>query len=480
MKRSILVLALCVGAAVLIAGRMSQLLRVHAQSSPDWPQWGRNSRHNGSTPAVGQNPNTKLGDVTFDPFASQEEQANGGELLVHYQAPLVDGNSVFLEFKSGTYNPNNWNTQIWNERAFTWQGGSLVQQWNFQSDWKPEESSGLGGWEPVFHAALSHGFVYVPGASGSIYKVNESDGSQVAHYIPFGNDATTYVAGPITVDARGNAFYNVFALNASNPWDTDVRGAWLVRVTPQGAVRKISYAKLVPDAPTNCGGSPCGSQRPGVNTAPALSPDGQTVYTVSRAHFGGDVAYMVAANLNLTPKWDTAMNNGAYVSNIASSTPSVAPDGAVLYGAASVNTSRGVLLKFDSAGHFLTTYDFGWDETPAIYAHDGTYSVILKDNHYDGGGPYYMTQLNANLVVEWQYKVPSNREWCVNAPAVDANGTVYANSEDGNVYVINQGGTLKGKLFLRRALGAAYTPIAIGRDGKIYTENDGDMFVIGN
>jgi hypothetical protein len=63
---------------------------------------------------------------------------------------------------------------------------------------------------------------------------------------------------------------------------------------------------------------------------------------------------------------------------------------------------------------------------------------------------------------------------------VDSKGTVYANSEDGNVYVIHQGGVLKGNIFLRLAVGAAYTPIAIGRDGKIYTENDGDMFVVGN
>lgn len=94
-------------------------------------------------------------------------------------------------------------------------------------------------------------------------------------------------------------------------------------------------------------------------------------------------------------------------------------------------------------------------------------------------GPYYITQLNANLGIEWRFKSPTNHEWCVNAPAVDRNGTVYANSEDGNVCVIKQGGTLTGKIFLRKAIGAAYTPIAIGRDGKLYTENDGDMFALG-
>ena len=70
-------------------------------------------------------------------------------------------------------------------------------------------------------------------------------------------------------------------------------------------------------------------------------------------------------------------------------------------------------------------------------------------------------------------------EWCVNAPAVDANGKVYVNSEDGNVYVIAQGGKQVGKMFLQSAVAAAYTPLAIGPDGKIYAENNGNMFVLG-
>jgi hypothetical protein len=56
---------------------------------------------------------------------------------------------------------------------------------------------------------------------------------------------------------------------------------------------------------------------------------------------------------------------------------------------------------------------------------------------------------------------------------------VYVNSEDGNVYVLNQGGKLPSKLFLRVALGAAYTPLSLGPDGKIYTQNDGVLFVVG-
>jgi len=56
---------------------------------------------------------------------------------------------------------------------------------------------------------------------------------------------------------------------------------------------------------------------------------------------------------------------------------------------------------------------------------------------------------------------------------------VYANSEDGNLYAINQGGTLRQNLFQQSALGAAYTPASLGSDGKIYSQNSGRLFVVG-
>lgn len=40
-------------------------------------------------------------------------------------------------------------------------------------------------------------------------------------------------------------------------------------------------------------------------------------------------------------------------------------------------------------------------------------------------------------------------------------------------------GTLKHKLFTNLAIGAAYTPLSIGPDGKIYTQNAGHLFVAG-
>jgi len=128
----------------------------------------------------------------------------------------------------------------------------------------------------------------------------------------------------------------------------------------------------------------CGLQRAAINIAPAIGPDG-TIYSVTRAHFISRYGYLVAINPDLTPKWaaslrgnetcreitsrwvyggrcgvsasaggllppngapggcrvgarfgvDPATNRlgGGRVIDDSSSTPVVAPDGSIIYGA---------------------------------------------------------------------------------------------------------------------------------------------------
>ncbi len=66
----------------------------------------------------------------------------------------------------------------------------------------------------------------------------------------------------------------------------------------------------------------------------------------------------------------------------------------------------------------------------------------------------------------------------MNAAVVDANGVVYANSEDGNLYAIGQGGGLIQHIFQQLAIGAAYTPASMDGSGRIYSQNDGHLFVV--
>lgn len=588
-----IVLSLCVP-VVLLAAFAYQMPTILADAGVNgWPQWGQNPQHSGSIAVQGQFPNQKLANMTYDPFVPQEQGENSGELLAHYQAPLTDGQDVFMEFVSGqyvscdppgSYRPfpcgnDNWFNQVWNEKRLHWEGGQLVEKWSFASDWKPEPDAGgeLGGWQPVFHAALTQDGVWVPGAGGTVFKLSRGAGNLIARLNPFGDaiDPDTFVSSPITADDAGNIYYNVLKLNITNdpntndPWAfgpngngngaVDIPDAWLVKISADGSIDKVSYKSLTfnPPAPTTCKVTfststlpwppsptatprtvPCLSQRPGVNITPAIAPDG-TIYSVSVAHnpFASRYAYIVAFNPDLTLKWTASMRDRIHdgcgvllpiglpggcragqpangvdpatneapagrVIDQSSSSPVVTPDGGVIYGSYTrYNFARGHMFRFDANGNFTSAFDFGWDSTPAIYQHDGTYSIVIKDNHYDAGsycndpticpvapkGPYYITQVNPNMSIEWQFKNTSTDathnngfEWCINAPAVDILGNVYANSEDGNLYVIRQGGTSLGNIFLNQALGAAYTPLSLSSDGKIYTENDGILFVVGN
>jgi hypothetical protein len=546
-----------------------------------WPQWGAGPSHESATSALGQAPEFTRADIVYDPFAALEQGNSDGDLLVHYQAPLVDGADVFMTFKTGSFSDRaHWESQVWNVRRLSWAQGSLGEVWTVASDWKPEPAS-MAGFEPVFHPALDGDTVYAPGFGGSLLRLRRSDGFDLGRVKPFGEtlDPQIFVAGPLTVDASGNVFYNAIRIDTTTPIPTDVLGAWLVRVTPDGDASMVDFATLVPDAPAAdapCQGEfssaslpwppapdavppdaalACGSQRPGLNVAPAVAADG-TIYTVSRAHRNDRYGYLVAVNPNLTPKWHASLRgrfddgcnvllpaNGSpggcragavtgvdpatnqpgagRVLDLSSASPTIAPDGRVLYGAYTrYNYSSGHLMKFSAAGDYLGTYPFGWDFTPSIYRHDASYSIVLKENHYDAGSycgsaelcgiprsevtpqdpeQYFITQLDPVFAVEWKFKStntqscarqpdgslqceadhPYGFEWCVNAAAVDAAGTVYANSEDGGLYAISQGGAASGYRFLQLALGAAYTPLAIGEDGLVYTQNFGHLFVVG-
>ena len=550
-----------------------------------WPQWAQNPQHTSTPDAAGQSLNEILADLVYDPLVPQEQSANYNELVAHYQVPLVDGNDVYMEYKSGAYSATTFSSETWGENKFTWQNGQLVLQWSYASDWKAPGSSN-DFWEPVFHAALGDAVVYLPGASGSIIELNKSSGALIQRFAPFGTDPNTYESGPITTDASGNLYYNAIQVVTTNGfYGNDATNSWLVKISPGGTVSMVTYQTLTasqaPSAGSQCitsfedsqlpwppsttampDSSTCGSQRAGLNVSPAVAPNG-TIYTVSRAHFNDRYSFLIALNPDLSLQWIASLRNrfhdgcGVPVANggwlppngtpggcsagallgvdplsnqpgdgsvldDASATPAVAPDGTILFGVWNrYNYAQGHLMHFDANGNYLGAYGFGWDTTPAVYAHNGVWSAVTKNNHYGGLGSYcdvsticptdrttnnpaspeqyFVTQLDSNMNIEWSFQNtntesctrnadgtltcvsdhPNGFEWCVNSPAIDANGVVYANSEDGNLFAIAQGGSPVTEIFQQLALGAAYTPASIGGDGKIYSQNDGHLFVVG-
>jgi hypothetical protein len=576
------------------------LLAANAFAAPVWwGQWGQNPLHQGSVSVAGQTGSRVLANIVYDPFTDKEQNGPyaAGDLLVHYQTPLIDGNDVFMEFKTGQFsNIKDWQVQTWGERKYSWVNGQLVQEWEFTGDWKPVPFSpdkDGPGWEPVYHGVLTNTGLYVPGFGGTVWKLDRATGAALAHFNPFATvDPNTYAVGPLSADKSGNIYYNVMQLDGSakDPWVVDVPNSWLVKVTAGGQATAVAWSTLVPGSPAatdrctfrystlnlpwpvlNPDGTPataptvaCGSQRPPVNTAPAIGADG-TIYDISRASLDDYYGYVIAVNKDLTPKWASSMRNRFHdgcgtpflpptgqlggcragtpygvsppdgqpgtgrVLDDSTSAPLVAPDGSIYYGAYTrYNYAQGHLMRWSSTGQYLDTaapwggFQFGWDTTPAIFSNGTTFAVVTKENHYGDAGSYcndptfcppdrnannpgypeqyFMTSLTPDLQVNWRFQNtntnscqhnkdgtvscvsdhPNGFEWCVNAPAIDVNGVVFSNSEDGNLYEIDRNGQLVNLVFTNLAIGAAYTPLSIGPDGKIYTQNDGKLFVTGN
>jgi outer membrane protein assembly factor BamB len=559
-------------------------------SSPSWSQWGGSPEHRNAVQVSAQPLSRAIATVAYDTLVEDEKADNDGELIVHYQSPLVVDDDVYMMWKAGTYTGcpvvnmvktcelYRRNTQVWSEKGYRWENDNLVEKWMFTSDWKPSPSG--GGFEPMFQPAVAGDFIFVPGAGGTVYKLTRKDGLAVTRIQPYGTDvdADRYVVSPITAASDGSIYYNTVKYDHNAPFAKDV-AADLVVVGADGKVRTASYQTLVTGAPKPsdmCRGVfttritprpwppaddangavlpptmfPCLSQRPPWNAAPALAADG-TLFLASHAHASDRVSYILAVNSkDLSTKWVRSLakifNDGCggdflpidatdgdkvhlfdcrvgarmgvdpstnempsgRAADDSSSSPVVLPDGSVLFGAfTGYNIERGHLLKLSPTGDITATFGFGWDVTPGVWVHGGTYSIIVKDNYYtfdENGadmGPYFIRQLDANLKTEWAFQSnntksctrkddgtldctddhPHGFEWCINAPAIDKDGTVYGNSEDGNVYAIPQGGNpaqVKA-FFTSMALGAAYTPLAIDGAGRLISLNNGKMTVIG-
>jgi len=415
----------------------------------------------------------------------------------------------------------------------------------------------------------------VPAAHGGVDEIRKSDGALVRRIRPFGDDASVFLVGPPAA-AGEIVYYTAIALVPGNAWGADVAGAWLVRMDRDGAVTKVAWNTLPlgapasdapceirfslstlpwPPSPTAVAPTlPCGAQRPAVGAGPAVGADG-AVYLVSRAQFNARYGYVVSLNPDLSFRWAASLRgrladgcdvtvpgNGtpggcragtttgvdpatnappaARVDDTSSAGPVPLPGGGVLYGAHTrYNYSQGHLMEFGPAGNFEGAYGFGWDSTPALAPHGGTFSIVLKENHYEVGSycndsnfcptprsivtptdpeAYFLTRLSPSLAVESQFQNfntescmraeggeltcvedhPGGFEYCVNVAAVDVDGTVYANSEDGNLYAVDPAGELTGRTFLDSAAGAAYTPVGIGPDGVVYAQNLGHLVAV--
>ncbi|MGA2580985.1 MAG: hypothetical protein ABSH24_33885 [Bryobacteraceae bacterium] len=480
-----------------------------------WTNFAKDAHHNAASSTASQALNDIHWQTPVDLHPPNSSRNGGGlpdgaeELLIHYGTPLITAaNTVIVPVKTGT----NGGFRV---EALTAGNGNLV--WGTPTDYDLPPSH---GWTPVFGPALNAKRFYFPAAGGTIGFRDDPDlatgsGGRIAFYglanyqaNPAGFSSSVYINTPLTTDESGDVYFG-FLVNGTSPLagltsgvariDSNGQGTW---ITVTAAASDITMTEV----PYNC--------------APALSPDGTTLYvTVSN----GAAGYLVSLNsTTLAPVArlrlkDPKSGDDASIDDSSSASPTVGPDGDVYYGVLEnpfpENNDRGWLLHFNAAlSHVKTPGAFGWDETASLlpasmvpsYTGTSGYLLMTKYNNYEGIGTGNgenriaildpnatetdpitgVTVMNEVLTILGPTPNPplGVKEWCINSAAVDIPGnSILANSEDGNLYRWDlTTNTLSQKVALTAGIGEAYTPTVIGVDGTAYAINDAILFAVGN
>jgi hypothetical protein len=478
---------------------------------PAWTGFARDAQHTAASAIATQDLNRIAWSTPLD-LAPQHSA--GGALLIHYGSPVVTShNTVVVPVKTGAGGGFRF-------EARSGTNGGLI--WVSSSDYVLPPHS----WVPSYNLALSAANrLYAPGAGGKLLTKADADAASgtVDTIVFYGAaayaanaptfDASVFINTPITVDAQGNVFFGFIATGA-NPAGL-LSG--VARIGADGVGSWVGAAAAAGDAAI---------AKVAMNSAPALSSDAKTLYVaVNSAPAVGSVqgGYLLALDsATLATKGkalllDPGTGTRARISDDATSSPAVGPDGDVFYGVLEStfggHNARGWLLHFDAT---LATSkvpgSFGWDNTASLvpaamvpsYGGGSPYLLMTKYNNYagigsgDGLNRVAILDPRANqsdrvsglpvmkevLTILGPTLEPGSatavREWCINTAAVDpATKSILVNSEDGYLYrwslVSN---TLTQRMQLTSGIGESYTPTAIGADGAVYAVNNAVLFAV--
>ena len=485
-------------------------------------------------PAIAQSPSfaanaqhTALYEVAAQPLArvrwsTSVDLSNAGG-AAHYGAPLITpANTVLVPVRT---------TNGFQIKAFAGATGQL--KYTLATDYLLPTYNWIPTYQPVLAAGTNGARLWYPGLGGTVYWREDVDldtpgaPRQICFYTNLDGYAsnasafnnTVFINTPLTADTNGVIYFG-FRVQGTAPAPLSTTNSGFARVDPAGIALYVLAGDAAGDARIYRDSHSC---------APALSPDGSTLYVPVKAT-NANYAYLLGLySTTLATKYKVLLRdprNGSFAGLLDDGTasPMVAPDGDVFFGilANPNNGGRGFMLHFSAD---LQTQKppsaFGWDYTPAIvptnmlpgYAGTASYLLFSKYNNYaaagDGDGINRLALLDpsatqidphpgANRLVEMRevltviactpdqgYQSASFpyavREWCINTAAVNpATQSIFAPCEDGRLYRWNlASNALTESFVLGSAVGQPYVPTVIGPDGTVYTISGGKLFALG-
>ncbi len=468
-----------------------------------WDGYAKDAQHSAASAVAAQPLNTIRWQTAID-LNPQYTGEDLDRLNIHYGSPVVtSANTVIVPIKTGA-------TDGFKIQAHD--GATGAVKWSTTTDYVLPPHN----WTPSYSPTLgSNGRIYYPGAGGTIlYRdvLDSSAPSAPTRVAFFGNasysanaaayNSSVFINTPITADPAGNIYFG-YQVTGANPLNLQ---SGIARITPAGVATYTTAATASTDAGTN---------KVATNCAPALSPDGSTLYIAVNSGNYTRGNLLALNSTTLAPIGKVALkdpNTGldAKVADDTSASPTVGSDGRVYYGAlgSAVGSGRGWMLAFNSDLTQTTTpASFGWDDTATLVASSlvasyhgaSAYLLMTKYNNYAGtyGGDGInklaildpnATQIDprtgatvmkevltiAGPTPDAEYTADPQspnavREWCINTAVVDpASKSIFANSEDGKLYKWDlTTNTFTQQITLTAGLGEAYTPTLIGADGTV-------------
>ena len=480
-----------------------------------WAGHGGNSAHTG----ISQVPSRKLDSIVWTTPIDLNPRYSGNSLLIHYGIPCITGANVVITAVKQNL------TNGFKIRAF--KGGNGAAFWTENTDYSVPTQNWIPSNNPTLvytRGTRADPMVAYPMGGGRVAfrLANSAVSTPIVHAFygdsTYNSNTTAFqnnvkICTPLTAGPDGTIYFG-FAVTGSNPANLS---SGLAKVNINGGGSWVSATALSSDN---------GINQIKQNCAPAINATGNSLYitTYAGSFSRGTLVRVNPQTLQPTARVrliDPRNGNDAAVDAEGTASPLIGPDGDVYQGVLEnpfgSNHARGILLHF--SGDLSVTKlpgAFGWDDTPSVvprmmvpsYQGSSSYLLMCKYNNYAGiGGD------GANRVAIVDPNTPATdtiagiqtmkpilsilaptpdtdilatypnavREWCVNTAAVDVpKSSIIVSCEDGILYRWNlRTNSFTEQIQMTTGIGEAYTPTAIGPDGRVYAIANATLYAVG-